>query len=103
MTDRELMQMALDTFNDLHNNVSGYTALWKGAFDREIALLERRLAQAEPKRRFCTSCQAHRDEATGVMRVFRNTKRWVCLACIERRSGSIYKNYEKDNDRLQRL
>ena len=49
MTDRELMQMALDTFNDLHNNVSGYTALWRGAFDREIALLERRLAQPEPE------------------------------------------------------
>jgi hypothetical protein len=47
MTDRELMQMALDTFNDLHNNVSGYTELWRGAFDREIALLERRLAQPE--------------------------------------------------------
>jgi hypothetical protein len=49
MTDRELMQMALDTFNDLHNNVSGYTELWRGAFDREIALLERRLAQPEPE------------------------------------------------------
>ena len=56
--------------------------------------------EAEPKRRFCTSCQAHRKEATGELRVFRNTKRWICAACLDRRSESIYKNHDK-NDRYQ--
>jgi hypothetical protein len=60
--------------------------------------LTREEAQQEVKRRFCTSCQAHREEATGELRVFRNTKRWICAACLDRRSESIYKNHDK-NDR----
>jgi hypothetical protein len=43
-------------------------------------------------RRFCTSCQAHREEATGVYKIHSKTKRWVCRLCIERKSPSIYRN-----------
>ena len=42
--------------------------------------------------RFCTSCQCDREEAGGVYKQLNKTARWVCLACIERRSPSIYRN-----------
>lgn len=45
------------------------------------------------KMRFCTSCQADRDASTGEVRQLRRTSRWVCQACVERKSESIYRNH----------
>ncbi len=45
MTDRELMQQALDALEEV--NSTGYRSCWKGAFDAEIELLRARLAQPE--------------------------------------------------------
>lgn len=42
--------------------------------------------------RFCTSCQANRDEVGGEYRYLRKTARWVCQACVEHRTQSIYKS-----------
>lgn len=42
--------------------------------------------------RFCTSCQAHRPESTGVFKKVNKTRRWICRSCIERKSESIYRN-----------
>jgi hypothetical protein len=42
--------------------------------------------------RFCTSCQATREEATGEMKQLNKTKRWVCRLCLDRKSVSIYRN-----------
>jgi hypothetical protein len=42
--------------------------------------------------KFCTSCQAMRDGSTGEKRRLRNTARWVCRMCIERKTDSIYAN-----------
>jgi hypothetical protein len=47
--------------------------------------------------RFCTSCQCDREEAGGVYKHLNKTARWVCLACIERRSPSIYRNVSGRN------
>lgn len=44
------------------------------------------------KVRFCTSCQASREEATGEYRQLNKTARWVCRMCLERKSESIYRN-----------
>lgn len=42
--------------------------------------------------RFCTSCQANRQTEGGEYRRLHKTARWVCQACVERRSPSIYRN-----------
>lgn len=42
--------------------------------------------------RFCTSCQAHKPEDGGEYRHLHKTARWLCQACAERRSPSIYRN-----------
>jgi hypothetical protein len=47
MTDRELMQQALDALEEV--NSKGYQSCWKGAFNPEIKLLRARLAQPEPE------------------------------------------------------
>lgn len=41
--------------------------------------------------RFCTSCQAVKNEAGGVFKRVNKTARWICLDCLERRSQSPYK------------
>jgi hypothetical protein len=48
------------------------------------------------KTRFCTSCQCHREEATGEMRVTPKARRWICRACLDRKSESIYRNVSKE-------
>ncbi len=55
--------------------------------------------------RFCTSCQASKDEAGGQFRRSRNTARWICLSCVERRTVSIYKSQGRTHDpkALERL
>lgn len=52
--------------------------------------------------RFCTSCQADRDVAGGEFRKFRNTGRWVCQCCIQRKTVSIYKSQGKTNEKALR-
>lgn len=42
--------------------------------------------------KFCTSCQAHRAVQGGVMRRGRKTSRWLCRACVEHKTDSIYRN-----------
>lgn len=42
--------------------------------------------------RFCTSCQANKPEKGGEYRYLRKTARWLCQACVERRTPSIYKS-----------
>ena len=42
--------------------------------------------------RFCTSCQAHKSAEGGEYRHLHKTARWICQACLERRSPSIYRN-----------
>jgi len=49
-----------------------------------------------PKLRFCTSCQAPREAATGEMRVKPRTRRWVCRVCLDRKAESIYRNLDKE-------
>lgn len=44
------------------------------------------------KTRFCTSCQCHREEATGEMRISPKSRRWICRLCLEHKSPSIYRN-----------
>jgi len=47
--------------------------------------------------RFCTSCQATKDEEGGEFRRVRRTARWVCKGCVEHKTVSIYKgsgNYD---------
>jgi hypothetical protein len=46
--------------------------------------------------RFCTSCQADREEATGEMRVTHKARRWICRACLERKAVSIYRSVAKE-------
>jgi hypothetical protein len=41
--------------------------------------------------RFCTSCQAVKNEAGGVFKRVNKTARWICLDCLEKRSESLYK------------
>ncbi len=41
--------------------------------------------------RFCTGCQAHRSEEGGITRRARKTARWMCKACAEKKTESIYK------------
>ena len=53
------------------------------------------MADENIKWRFCTSCQADREEATGEYRQLNKTRRWVCRACIERKAVSIYRNVER--------
>jgi hypothetical protein len=48
------------------------------------------------KTRFCTSCQTDREEATGEVKVKGKIKRWVCRACLDRKSESIYRNVSKE-------
>ena len=42
--------------------------------------------------KFCTSCQATRDEEGGIFRRGKRTNRWICKSCIEKKSPSIYRN-----------
>lgn len=46
--------------------------------------------------KFCTSCQSSRTLEGGVRKVTRGVTRWVCRACLERKSESIYKNHDND-------
>jgi hypothetical protein len=46
--------------------------------------------------KFCTSCQATRQLEGGERRVTRGVSRWICQACIERKSESIYKSQRAD-------
>jgi hypothetical protein len=46
--------------------------------------------------KFCTSCQATRQLEGGERRVTRGVPRWICQACIERKSESIYKSQRAD-------
>jgi hypothetical protein len=48
------------------------------------------------KVRFCTSCQADREEATGEVKVKGKIKRWVCRSCLDRKTDSIYRNVSKE-------
>jgi len=48
------------------------------------------------KVRFCTSCQADREEATGEVKVKGKIKRWICRACLDRTTVSIYKNFSRE-------
>ena len=41
--------------------------------------------------KFCTACQAHREEAGGVTRRGKGYARWMCQQCAEKKSESIYK------------
>ena len=51
---------------------------------------------------FCTSCQADR-AAEGGQRQLRGTiYRWICKACLERRSESIYKSREEKGSYRER-
>lgn len=57
--------------------------------------------------RFCTACQANREEAGGHWRGGRGWRRWICQACTERKSESIYSSRsegmtERDLYRLAR-
>ena len=56
----------------------------------------------ETKRRFCTSCQCDREEATGEYKKHSKTRRWVCRLCIERKSPSIYRNLSEDKHDTKR-
>lgn len=49
--------------------------------------------------KFCTSCQAMRALEGGERRVTRGVPRWVCRACMERKSESIYKSQKADTRR----
>lgn len=49
--------------------------------------------------KFCTSCQAMRGLAGGVFKKYRNTGRWVCQCCVERKTESIYKSQGKTNEK----
>jgi hypothetical protein len=49
--------------------------------------------------KFCTSCQAMRALEGGERRVTRGVPRWVCRACMERKSESIYKSQRADTRR----
>lgn len=42
--------------------------------------------------RFCTSCQATRAVEGGEVRATRGVPRWICQACLARKTVSIYKN-----------
>lgn len=45
--------------------------------------------------RFCTTCQSSKDEEGGVTKrtgKFGKCSRWLCKACAERTSVSIYKS-----------
>jgi hypothetical protein len=46
--------------------------------------------------KFCTSCQATRTMEGGERRITRGVPRWVCRACIDRKSESIYKSQKAD-------
>jgi hypothetical protein len=48
--------------------------------------------QKTDKQRFCTSCQATKDELGGEYRRYKRTARWVCQGCKEHKSESIYKS-----------
>ena len=43
--------------------------------------------------KFCTSCQCTRDLDGGIYRRGKNTARWICKPCVERRSESPYRNH----------
>lgn len=51
--------------------------------------------------KFCTSCQATRSVEGGEIRATRGVPRWVCQACIERKSESIYKNHSNVERQLK--
>jgi hypothetical protein len=55
--------------------------------------------ELQVKTKFCTSCQADREEATGIFRVVNKTRRWICRSCLDRKTVSIYKNFDKDKKR----
>lgn len=44
------------------------------------------------KVRFCTSCQALKPEADGRLKQTRGVPRWLCKACVDRKSPSIYRS-----------
>ena len=46
--------------------------------------------------KFCTSCQVTRSVEGGEFKVTRGVNRWICLPCLQRRSGSIYKSHRAD-------
>ena len=46
--------------------------------------------------KFCTSCQATRQLEGGERKITRGVSRWVCRACIDRKSESIYKSQRAD-------
>lgn len=50
--------------------------------------------------RFCTSCQTHRVLAGGKIKPTRQSPRWVCKQCAEKKSESAYKNRATDTDKL---
>jgi len=42
--------------------------------------------------KFCTSCQATKDEEGGIYRRGKRTNRWICKSCLDKKSPSIYRN-----------
>lgn len=42
--------------------------------------------------RFCTSCQCARDADTGITRKVNKTSRWICRACLDHKTESLYKS-----------
>lgn len=53
--------------------------------------------------RFCTSCQAIKDEAGGVFKRVKTTARWICLDCVNKRSESPYKNQSGRSADIRKL
>ena len=51
--------------------------------------------------KFCTSCQTVRALEGGERRLTRGVPRWVCRACVERKSESIYKNHSNVERQLK--
>jgi len=54
--------------------------------------------EPQVKVRFCTSCQADREEATGEVKIKGKIKRWICRACLDRTTVSIYKNFNREKN-----
>jgi hypothetical protein len=53
------------------------------------------IVEPQVKVRFCTSCQADREASTGEFKAGSKIKRWICRACLNRTTVSIYKNFDK--------
>lgn len=54
--------------------------------------------EPQVKMRFCTSCQAHREESTGEFKAKSKIRRWICRACLDRKTDSIYRNVSKEKN-----